>query len=230
MGRGGCILLSLLGLAMWLWLGYFNIWWPVRSGTPFLYALLSPAALGPIALVPLSLVQLWKFIAAERKENILNPHFILTASQSTIGRGVRVLMCLFFFGAGLWGLLGHSWSSNGLNSPLMSAAFIAIGTYGAVFALFSPRIRLRLSPDGFEYSQMKPARIPWHDITDVKRRSFFTGSWIVLTLKDTTEFRPANILARWRKVSKVSVYPLVLGIDPAVLEQGIALRRNVFTF
>ena len=87
-----------------------------------------------------------------------------------------------------------------------------------------------LSPDGFEYSLMKPTQIPWHDITDVKLRSVLTTSWIVLTLKDSAEFRSAHLLARWRKVSKVLVHPLAFGIDPEVLKQGVDLRRNVFTF
>jgi hypothetical protein len=139
-------------------------------------------------------------------------------------------MCASFFVGGIWSLLGRSWTSGLPESPFMSVLVIAIGAYGAVLALFSPRIRIHLSPDGFEYSQMKPANVPWHDITDVRLRSFFMRSWIVLTLKNSTDFRSANLLARWRRVAKVSVHPIMFGIDPEVLKQGIDLRRNIFTF
>jgi hypothetical protein len=230
MGRSGYIALSVFGLALWSWLGYFNVASALRSGVPIAYALLTPSAIGPIALVPLTLTQLWKLASAERKENVIDPQFVLKASQSLIARGIGVLMCIAFIAVGASHLLGSAWASNLPDSFVLSVIFIAIGTYGAVFALFSPRLRMGLSPDGFEYSLMNPARIPWHDISDVKLRSVFTTSWIVLTLKDSTEFRSAHLLARWRKVSKVLVYPLAFGIDPEVLKQGIDLRRNVFTF
>lgn len=230
MGRQGYIVLSLLGVVMWSWLGYLNISSAVGSGAPILSPLLAPSTLAPIALVPISLMQLWKLLSAERAENILNPQFVLTASQSLIARGASTLICVLFFVAGVWSLLGHSSISDSFDSPTLSVVFVALGIYGAVFALFSPRIRVSLSPDGFEYSQMRPASVPWHDITDVKLRTFFTTSWIVLTLKNGTEFRSANLLARWRRVAKVTVSPLMFGIDPEVLKQGIDLRRNVFTF
>jgi hypothetical protein len=230
MGRNGYIAFSVLGLVLWSWLGYFNIASALRSGMSFPSVLLSPSIIGPIALVPLTLTQLWKFASAERKENIIDPRFVLKASQSLIARSIGALICIAFLAAGILHLSGRSWAPNLPDSPLLSVIIIAIGGYGAVFALLSPRIRMGLSPDGFEYSLMRPGRVPWHDITDVRLRSVLTTSWIVLTLKDSTDFRSANLLARWRKVSKVLVNPLAFGIDPNVLKQGIDLRRNVFTF
>jgi hypothetical protein len=230
MGRSGYIALSMLGLVLWSWLAYFNAMSAVQSGISLPYALLSPTVLGPIALVPLALAQLWKLSTAERKDNILDPNFVLTASQSLVARGMSALMCGSFVAGGIWSLAGHPWQSGFPDSPVVGVLFIAIGAYGGAFALFSPRIRMGLSPDGFDYSLMKPARVLWHDITDVKLRSVFTASWIVLTFKDTTEFRSANPWARWRKVTKVTVNPLMFGIDPDVLKQGIDLRRNVSTF
>ena len=230
MGRSGYIALLVLGLVMWSWLGYFNMTSVIRSGTALPYALLTPGVIGPVLLVPFGLAQLWKLLTAERKENILDPNFVLRASQSLLARGVTALMCASFVAGGIWSLTGHSWRSGFPDSPAVSALFIALGAYGGAFALFSPRIRMGLSPDGFEYSLMRPARFLWHDITDVKLRSVLTASRIVLTLKDTTEFRSANPWARWRRVTKVSVHPLLFGIDPDVLKQGIDLRRNVSTF
>ena len=230
MGRGGYTAFLVLSLVIWSWGGYFNVSTALSSGTPFPYALLSLSALGPIAMVPLSLAQLWKLLTAERKETILDPAFIFAARQSLIARGVAILMCALLFVAGVWGLSGHVAPSGLSDSPLMSVLFIAIGAYGVVLSLFSPRIRMRLSPDGLEYNLMRPAMVPWHDITDVKLHSLFVGSWIVLTLKNTAEFRSAKPLARWRGVTRLSISPLMFGIDPEVLKQAIDVRRNVFTF
>jgi len=230
MGRSGYIVLSVGGLVVWSWLAYANLASAIESGLALPYALFTPMTVGPVALVPLTLAQLWKLLAAERKENVLDPDFILRASQSLIARGVSGVMCVAFVATGLRSLLGQPVTSDLPDYPIVSVCFVVAGFYGAILLLFSPRIRIELSPESFEYSQMRPARIPWHDIIDVKLRSFFTGSWIVLTLKSTTEFRSANLLARWRKVEKVSIVPLIFGIDPEVLKQGIDLRRNAFTF
>jgi hypothetical protein len=217
-------------MVLWSWLAYFNMTSAIQSGTALPHALLIPTVLGPMALVPLALAQLWKLLTAERKENILDPDFVFRAHQSLIARGVTALMCASFIAGGIWSLSGDPWISGLPDSPVMSLLLIGIGAYGGAFALFSPMIRLSLSPDGFDYSLMRPTRVPWHDITEVKLRSMLTASWIVLILKETTEFRSANPLARWRRATKVSVYPLMFGIDPHVLKQDIDLRRNVFTF
>lgn len=228
MKRGSFVLLSLLGLGLWSWLVYFNVWFALRHGIPLPYAILSPSCVGPLFVLLIALTQLWKYLTAERKENILDPKFTLTASQPHFVRVAGTLMCVSFLAAGALRFLSDAPALP--DSPIMNALYIAIGILGALFTLFSPRMRLSLSPEGFEYSQMRPARVPWHDITEVKLRSFLTTSWIILTLKDTAEYRPANPLARWRKAAKVSVYPRVFGIDAEVLKQGIDLRRNVFTF
>ncbi|HEY1386819.1 MAG TPA: hypothetical protein VGF43_24560 [Dongiaceae bacterium] len=230
MGRNGYIALSVLGLAVWSSLGYVNVASAIASGLPLPYALFTPLTVGPIALVPLTLAQLWKLLAAERQENILDPDFVLRASQSRVARGISGVMFVAFAATGLRSLLGRSVASDLPDYPIVSVCFVAAGIYGATLVLFSRRIRIVLSPEGLEHSQMRPTRVPWHDIIDVKLRSFLTGSWIVLTLKNTTEFRSANLLARWRRADKVSIVPLVFGIDPEVLKQGIELRRNIFTF
>src|ERR1044072_6183122 len=133
MGRSGYIALSMVRLVIWSLLAFFNMTTALRSDTALPYALLSPSVLGPVALVSLILAQLWKFLGAERKENILDPVFVLRASQSLIVRGVAALMSASFVAAGIWSLSGHSLKSGLPDSPVIGVLLIAIGAYGGAF-------------------------------------------------------------------------------------------------
>jgi hypothetical protein len=228
-GRGDRILLCLLGLLMWSWLAYFNTSNALASGQTLIDSLTSLSAISPVALVPLTLIQIWKYLSAERKENIVNPHFVWIARQSLAARVIATAMCLAFVAIGLLQLVGSS-ASGWAGSSTISMLFIAVGCYGGFYSLFSPRIRIGLSPQGFEYSLMRPSQISWHDVVDVRLRTLFTSSWIEVVLKDTTEFRSAALFARWRRVSKLSLMPAVFGVDPDTLKKAIDIRRNVFTF
>jgi hypothetical protein len=53
---------------------------------------------------------------------------------------------------------------------------------------------------------------------------------LTLRLRDHREFRPASFLARWRSVDKLRLNAIMFGVDPDVLQRGIEVRRNVFTF
>lgn len=230
MGRRGYIALTGLSVLLWSWIAYFNISRVMQSATPLDDVLLAPSIVLPLALVPMSVMRLLKFVTAERAENVLNPHLVVSVSQPAIARAATALMALIFLVSGLGSFWARSPISDVATPLFLSILYAVAGVMLAATALFSPRLRIRLSPDGFEYSQMKPGRVSSQDITDVKLHTLLFNSRIVLTLKGTTEFRAANPFARWRKVEKVLVYPLTLGIEPEMLKQGIDLRRNVFTF
>ncbi len=229
MTRSGHIFFNLVGLLVWLWLGYENVALHTKSET-IGGALLSPAAFGPIVLVPLTLGQLSKWIFAEREENVLNPHFMLSVSQSLFARGVMAVMCLALLIVGGIRLSGSDLLPGEPGSFSLNLLFVGLGAFGTLSALTSPLIRLRLSPDGLEFSMLRPSRVSWHDVTEVRLRSVLWSSWVVLTLKQTTEHRSAALVARWRKVAKVRIDPVIFGIDPEVLSRGIEARRSVFTF
>jgi hypothetical protein len=231
-GRAKHIAYSVFLLLMWGWLAYSNFPNELGSGAALADALLDLSVVVPLALVPLTLVDIWKYLTAERVENIVNPHFVLEARQPLLTRLVLLLISCAYITSGVWHLArgGWSWSwSEGFNSPIVSVLFMVLGAW-LVSIAFLPRTYIAMSPQGLDYSHMRPSRVSWHDIIDLKLHSHFTTSYIDVTLKDSTEFRSANLFSRWHRVSKLTVMPAMFGIDGETLMQAIDVRRNVFTF
>lgn len=222
------ILLNLLTLVLMGFLGYAGF--ARQEYATFLEMLLTPWTLMPVVFIPWTLVHLWKFWTAERAENVLDPNFAFAARQPLLVRVGSGLLGLGVFAVGALRLWRGDLLPGDPGSIPMNLTLVVVGGLGALSALTSPLMRLKLSPDGLEYSMIRPAHISWHDVAEVKLRSIFLTTWVELTLKDATGYRAAGPLARWKKMNKVQILPMVFGLGPDVLYRGIEARRNVFTF
>src|SRR5882672_831962 len=231
MRRRSHIVFNTLGVFIWTLNSYFN--WS-------LYGQTGPSSTGSIRLFSMvvapilalvSLAQLWKLLTAPRQERILDPHVTLTIEESLVVRVVRMLLLAAMAAAGAWGLMNGVSPLGTLNTtPLLNILFLGIGGLGLVAAAFNPRQRLTLTPQGLNYSQSRPAAIAWEEVVEVRSKVILTTMRITLILKDSREFRPASLLARWRSMSQFSLIPLMFGVDPEVLKKGVEIRRYVFTF
>jgi len=228
MSRGFYMSMLLIAVVAWVLSASLKIWLVFKHGFSINDTLIDPSIMFPVILVPIWLAELIKFATAEREKNVLDPHSVVHAGEPVIVRPLRGLLCVFFVVLGGLGFCGQGPFAALYPSPLL-VVFIVIGVFGAT-RVFTPRARLTLPPEGLAYSQMRPSHVPWHDVVDVKRKSMLLNSRIVLTLKNATEFRSANPLARWRRVEKVVLMPFTFGLDPKALAQGIEARRSVFTF
>jgi hypothetical protein len=228
MSRGFYISMLLIAVVAWALSASLNIWRVLQHGLSINDMLIDSSIVFPALLVPIWLAELIKFATAEREKNVLDPHFVVHAGEPAIVRPLRGLLCVSFVAFGGLGLRGQGPFAILHSAPLL-IAIVVFGALGATM-VFTPRARLKLSSEGLDYSQMRPSHVPWHEVVDVKRRSILLNSRIVLTLKNTTEFRSANPLARWRRVERVVLMPFTFGLDPKALAQGIEARRNVFTF
>lgn len=228
MSRGFYISMLLIAVVASALSASLNIWRVLQHGLSINDMLIDSSIVFPALLVPIWLAELIKFATAEREKNVLDPHFVVHAGEPAIVRPLRGLLCVFFVAFGGLGLWGQGPFAILHSAPLL-IAIVVFGALGATM-VFTPRARLKLSSEGLDYSQMRPSHVPWHEVVDVKRRSILLNSRIVLTLKNTTEFRSANPLARWRRVEKVVLMPFTFGLDPKALAQGIEARRNVFAF
>jgi hypothetical protein len=179
----------------------------------------------------ISLGQLWKLLTAPRAESILDPHSTIVVEESLIVRICRALALSFVIVAGAWAFMADGSPMASLTLlPTMGVVVIGIGVFGMARLVFNPRQRLILTPQGLTHSQVRPAAIAWEEIADLQAKSFLTTKKIALQLRDSREFRPASLLARWRRVETVTLNPITFGVDPDVFKRGIDIRRNVFTF
>jgi len=182
-----------------------------------------------LALV--SLGRILRLLTAPKPELILDPHATVVIAESMIVRLLRMLMLGIFIAVGIWGFVSDSAPLGGMRElPVLYFLLLGFCVYGFVALVFSPRLELILSPESLAHSRLRPAVIAWEDLADVKSRKVLLSTTLTLVLRGTREFRPASLLARWRRVDKVQLNPITFGVDPDVLKQGIELRRNVFTF
>jgi hypothetical protein len=182
-------------------------------------------------LVLVSLGRILKLLTAPKPERILDPHATVVIAESLIVRLVRMLMLSIFIAAGVWGLVSDSAPLGGIRElPLVYLLLLGIGVYGLAGLVFNPRLQLTLTPQSLAHSRLRPAVIAWEDLAGITSRKILMSTAVTLVLRETREFRPASLLARWRGVDKIQVNPMTFGVDPDVLRQGIELRRNVFTF
>jgi len=231
MGRRTNIGFAGLSMVVWGLNGVMNYWTYHLAATPSLMrvSLFNVVLMSTLSLV--SLGQLWKLLAAPRQDRILDPQATIVVEESRVVRGFRSLALAIVLGAGVWGLVTDDPILASVDGrPGVSLLLIGLGTYGLLRLLLNPRQRLVLTPQSLSYSQVRPAVIAWDDLAEVRAKTFLTRTTLTLQLRDRREFRPASLLARWRRVEKVSFNPLTFGVDPKVLEKGIELRRNVFTF
>ena len=219
-----------LGVVVWLWIGCTKIAEAVRDGSSVHDFLRSPHAAFLFILGPLCLAQLSRYLTCERKANVLNPHFALISSEPAIARVLPGLMAVGFLTSGIASFWGHSVLAGQPTPIYLSILYVAAGIIIGLGALIAPRTRLKLSPDGLEYSHIRSGKIQWQDVADVGVRRMLSSSWIVVTLKNTAEFRPAGWLARWRNATEILIYPSLFGLEAEVLKEGIDIRRNVSAF
>lgn len=229
MTRSRYIVMWLLATTLLSAIGYYSVAQQLGSGS-LVEALLAPSSIISIMFASWALAQIWRLLTAERRERVLDPQFAMDVGRSLLVRIVGGMLCL---GVGTVGAL-RLWRSDllpGDPGPLTTNLFFAgYGALGALAAVTSPQMRLKLSPDGLEYSLLRTPLVSWNDVTDVKLRKRLTGPWVELTLKDTAEYRAAGPFGRWRKVTKLQLIPLAFGLEPDVLYRGIEARRSVFTF
>ncbi|HEY3145146.1 MAG TPA: hypothetical protein VGJ75_02290 [Dongiaceae bacterium] len=230
MPRGVRIALWTLGAVGSLWLGYTSIAEAVRDGVSVEGILLAPSNAALFILAPVCLAQLYRYLMAERKENVLNPQIALTASEPAIARFLLGFMAFGFVTSGIAGFWDRSVLVYQPTPLYLSILYIAAGIMIGLGALVAPRMYLRLFPDGLEYSHVRPFRIQWQDIADVTVRRMLLSHWIVVTLRNTAEFRSTSWFARWRKVQTILIYPSLFGLEAEMLKEGIDIRRNVSAF
>jgi len=217
-----------LAALVWSFVFYSNTFLLHRRGeaSGAIHFSLSSALMPFLALM--SLGQIWKLLKAPPAELIRDPHGTVILQDFL---ATRIIQNLFSFGMAALGLLSLSGivQNDMPGGRIWDIAFVGVGALGSL-NLFSPRLRLVLSPQGLEYSHLRPSTVSWEDIVDVTVKTVFTTSTIKVTLKDTTEFRSGYLLTRWRRVPTFILNPLMFGVDAASLVDGIDLRRNVFTF
>ena len=196
---------------------------------------LAPSHLFNIALmsllVVLSLGRILRLLTAPKPEQILDPHATVVIAESVIVRSIRMLMLGILVAAGIWGLVSDSAPLGGIGElRLAYMLLLGLGVYSLAALVLNPRLQLTLTPQSLAHSRLRPAVIAWEDLADVKSRKRLMNTVLTLVFRETREFRPASLLARWRRVDKVQVDAMAFGVDPDVLRRGIELRRNVFTF
>jgi hypothetical protein len=179
----------------------------------------------------LSLGRILRLLTAPKPERILDPHATVVIAESMIVRLLRMLMLGVFIAAGIWGFVSDSAPLGEIRKlPSLYLLLLGFGVYGLAALVFNPRLQLILTPQSLAHSRLRPAVIAWEDLADIKSRKVLLSTRLTLVLRETREFRPASLLARWRRVDKVQLNPITFGVDPDVLRQGIEVRRNVFTF
>lgn len=227
MGRRGHIFLY----------GFLSLMWSFNTYTNWrLYSLGGPSTLATMhvinmiatpMLVLFSLGQVWKLLTSPKPERILDPHVTIMIEESLVVRVFRWLALAVFTGSGIWGVVSGT-RDNGFLA--ISVIILGIGVYGLAALTFNPRQRLTLTPQSLTDSRLRPGTIAWEELAEVQTKNVLGNIVLTLVLRDTREFRPASLLARWRRVDKLKVNPIAFGVDPDVLRRGIEVRRNVFTF
>lgn len=199
-----------------------------HAGLPLSASFLSIWTVGPLFTILASLWAFWSLFTAPAESRILDPQATLVLRQSPLVRCVSLFVtsavvatayCLFVEGAAPDKLFA---------SPIWVPIFIAIAGLGLVWAVITPGFRLAISPHGIEYSRVKPTVIAWDDVAEVRLETSHDDLIVKLVLSDTKDFRSRFRLLPWRKINEVALDPQRFGIDPRVLEQGLALRRNAY--
>ena len=225
---GSVVLVVIAGVNIYLNYLNWSLSRPGRSevGQLSIFNMVMMTMLGLIALG-----RIWKLLTAPGAERILDPHRTLAVEESLVVRSCRAVAFSLIIVAGVWAFSidGAPLAAIAIR-PLAGVLFIAVGVFGMARLVFNPRQRLVLTPQSLTYSQLRPAVIGWEDVTDVQLKSYFTTKVISLRLRGSHEFRPASLLARWRRVEKIVFFPITFGVEPDVLKRGIELRREVFTF
>jgi hypothetical protein len=182
-------------------------------------------------LVLVSLGRILRLLTAPKPDHILDPHATVVIAESLVVRLLRMLMLGIFIATGIWGFVGDPAPFSAIRElPLLYLLLLAFGVYGLAAMVVNPRLQLTLTPQSLAHSRLRPAVIAWEDLADIKTRKVLMSTALTLVFRETREFRPASLLARWRRVDKVQLNPIIFGVDPDVLKRGIEIRRNVFTF
>jgi hypothetical protein len=216
-----------LAILLWSFAFYSNTFLQRRGEATETYHFSLMTAMFPF-LALISVGRIWALLTAPAPERIRDPHGTVVLQDSFVTRSIGNLFCFTMAASGFLSLAGMM-PSGMPGGSLWAIAFVCIGILG-LLSLFSPRLRLVLSPQGLEYSYLRPSTVPWEDVVAVTVKTVFTTSTITVTLKETTEFRSGYLLTRWHRVPRFVLNPLMFGVDAASLVDGLELRRNVFTF
>lgn len=227
MNRGRYILGFGLMAAVWCMLTYFSYQKALHSILPLDDTLLLPSFVFPAGLAFLYLAHIWLALTVKPRAELLDPQATVVIRAKPVMIGVRFLLYVAWSLSAAWAMAHPAGLDGPYANPTYMWILLAIGVWGLVSTFSVPRIALEISPMGIRHTQIKPALIPWSDVTEIKLKRWLLSQFVLVIFRPETDYHLARMLWQWRKIPRLTMSPFGFGVDADTLLRALQLRRDL---
>jgi len=216
---------------IWGLLLYMNYGMAQRSVLPIRDSLLLPNFIVPANLMLVSLSFLVSgLLAPSRAAALLDTRASVSIATPLIVRLARLVFGAALVVSGIFALLGRNRVDLAYSTPGWAWFWIALGAWSLVSASTYRRLNVVITPAGIQHPQVRPSQIPWEDVSEVILKRWLFSSFVLVKLREHTDFRLSPLLWRWRKVTRISFLPNYFGTDAETLASALKLRHDLHAF
>jgi hypothetical protein len=179
-----------------------------------------------LGFIPMRLLRLQQLLWPRSVVGMDDSSATINLRESFAERSCSIIVGLGMLAAGGLPLLGFG----GPDLPIVfPVALLAMGALVIAYGLLTKREHLTLSPDGIDWSQIKPHFMPWIDV-----KSSGVRRWLLFSAMAVVEVRGVGKYFRKGKLKRTSsqcfgILPFLFGLDAETLAKAIALRRARFS-